>query len=1016
MEKKTGSLGVCLSISIILSGCMLLFPFVNAQAQAKDASPTVTADLDSVDSAISKDKLINLLRKAKDELLLSQQALLQLKELCGLKEQENKSLNEKIFKLQDDFKSFQELINRLTQEKEFVQGKQKEASSQLSDLETVRVVLSGEVESLKKEIEQLRDKFTRVESERTELNLKLNALKKKQIPQKEFDNLRDKLSEAVTERVQLQEEVNTLKKKVVAQKDIDALRLRASEFDEERSRLVNDLKEKDMRFKELSVVSQEVHELREKLSLVEEERDKLKEDTARLKKEIITKRDFDAMRDKASKLEGERSHLQQEAAELKKQLISQKDIEKLREKFSELEEVRNSLQSEVKSLKAQVGSEDDIARVRSKFAALEDERNVLQEQVGALKKQLGSEKDVSVLRNKVVKLEEERDQLRDEGAALKKQLPLQKDLDQLRVKLAKVESERDQLEAQAEELKKQVGSKSDSAQLRQQLVKLEAERNLLRQEALNSKNKIVSSQEVEQLKNKSAQSQKERLAAQKEIDELKSSQAVLSAQLKESKEKESALTQGVSDNVFVQQIHQLQKDLKVAQELSGQLIQEKAVYQSQENVSGVKIKALESENTVLEAQYQDCMQKNLTILDERTRISEQLARAMVRLSDAENLKAGSTVQVQNYQQKTEQLLAQISQGEKERSALQRECDEFKRQLGELYEQITKLKTNKEQDRALLDAEIEQVKAHKDGEWAQLNDKFREFKLQKEADIRAITEAANKNLADLSSSQELSYQLVQEKSSLLNQQKQNLGQLKELETQRILLTDENKKLLEQNTFLKNQYVAVSEQVNDLQNQFARLEKEKEKMGGMPPPAMTKKVADLETSKNELLEKTKEYNRKLQDYEQRVKNKEEVEKQYKELMADYQNLKNNYDQLTQRFKVTEEAKERHQTLTTRYAELPEENTVLRYNLGVMYAQKQEYTKAIKEFEKVLELKPDDAESHYNLGVIFGEQLNNRKKAIFHFRKYLALAPNDQESEQVRRFVLTWETADQDLKNGR
>jgi len=224
------------------------------------------------------------------------------------------------------------------------------------------------------------------------------------------------------------------------------------------------------------------------------------------------------------------------------------------------------------------------------------------------------------------------------------------------------------------------------------------------------------------------------------------------------------------------------------------------------------------------------------------------------------------------------------------------------------------------------------------------------------------------------------------------------------------------LLEQNTFLKNQYVVVSEQVNDLQNQFARLEKEKEKAGGMPPPAMTKKVADLEASKHELLEKTKEYNRKLQDYEQRAKNKEEVEQQYKELMGDYQNLKNNYDQLTQRYKVTEEAKDRHETLTSRYAELPQENTVLRYNLGVMYAQKQEYDKAVKEFQKVLELKPDDAESHYNLGVIFSEQLNDRKKAILHFRKYLALAPHDPEAEQVRRFVLTWETADQDLKNGR
>ncbi|MDD5730860.1 MAG: tetratricopeptide repeat protein, partial [Candidatus Omnitrophica bacterium] len=63
--------------------------------------------------------------------------------------------------------------------------------------------------------------------------------------------------------------------------------------------------------------------------------------------------------------------------------------------------------------------------------------------------------------------------------------------------------------------------------------------------------------------------------------------------------------------------------------------------------------------------------------------------------------------------------------------------------------------------------------------------------------------------------------------------------------------------------------------------------------------------------------------------------------------------------------------------------------------------------------LEIKPDDADSLYNLGVIYGEYLNDRKKAIMYFRKYLTLAPNDADTEKVRKYILTWETLDQEIK---
>jgi tetratricopeptide (TPR) repeat protein len=90
------------------------------------------------------------------------------------------------------------------------------------------------------------------------------------------------------------------------------------------------------------------------------------------------------------------------------------------------------------------------------------------------------------------------------------------------------------------------------------------------------------------------------------------------------------------------------------------------------------------------------------------------------------------------------------------------------------------------------------------------------------------------------------------------------------------------------------------------------------------------------------------------------------------------------------------------------LLKENAVLHYNLGVFHIKRQEYNEAISEFEKTLELNPNDPATHYNLGVIYADFLNNRTKAIMHFKRYLMGAPkDDRDVERARKYLLTWET---------
>jgi tetratricopeptide (TPR) repeat protein len=104
-----------------------------------------------------------------------------------------------------------------------------------------------------------------------------------------------------------------------------------------------------------------------------------------------------------------------------------------------------------------------------------------------------------------------------------------------------------------------------------------------------------------------------------------------------------------------------------------------------------------------------------------------------------------------------------------------------------------------------------------------------------------------------------------------------------------------------------------------------------------------------------------------------------------------------------------------LPARFAEISRQNKVLvketalmHYNLGVFYTKNKEYSRAIAEFEKTIELTPDDPYAHYNLGYIYAEYMVNRPKAIEQFRKFLQLCKTeDNDVDWVKKYILTWET---------
>jgi tetratricopeptide (TPR) repeat protein len=90
-----------------------------------------------------------------------------------------------------------------------------------------------------------------------------------------------------------------------------------------------------------------------------------------------------------------------------------------------------------------------------------------------------------------------------------------------------------------------------------------------------------------------------------------------------------------------------------------------------------------------------------------------------------------------------------------------------------------------------------------------------------------------------------------------------------------------------------------------------------------------------------------------------------------------------------------------------ELLKETAGMHYNLGVFFIKNKEYDRAIVEFEKAIEIYPEDPYSYYNLGYIYAQYSIDRSKAVKYFRQFLQFVKNeDKDVEWVKDYLLTWE----------
>jgi tetratricopeptide (TPR) repeat protein len=171
----------------------------------------------------------------------------------------------------------------------------------------------------------------------------------------------------------------------------------------------------------------------------------------------------------------------------------------------------------------------------------------------------------------------------------------------------------------------------------------------------------------------------------------------------------------------------------------------------------------------------------------------------------------------------------------------------------------------------------------------------------------------------------------------------------------------------------------------------------------------KISELTKKNTELLHKINGFEDKISNLEKaRLDALAEAEVYRRQLRE----TNKKFDEALVKNKVLEKKAEE---VPRRFAELARENKVLikqtalmHYNLGVFYVENKEFHRAIAELEKAIELNPDDAYAHFNLGYIYAEYIVDRPKAIAHFRQFLRLAKvDDKDVDWVKKYIITWQT---------
>jgi len=247
-------------------------------------------------------------------------------------------------------------------------------------------------------------------------------------------------------------------------------------------------------------------------------------------------------------------------------------------------------------------------------------------------------------------------------------------------------------------------------------------------------------------------------------------------------------------------------------------------------------------------------------------------------------------------------------------------------------------------------------------------------------------------------------LMVDRDNLLTQAKRLMNEQSESSSSSELYEKVVKSAIEQNWELKAYLTPLEEKLETLQLVHDDLLAERRRLE--QENVYLQERADqvqFEDKINEIESKRKEIERTLRNANNEIKElksvKQRTEKSFDKIEGRFGSLQEKYAKLLaenkeMRFRdkhlprdVTIMAKE-HQRLIRNLADT-------HYNMGVLFSEKDDFVRAVKEYKKVIELRPNDTDALYNLGLIYAEHLPDRTQSMEYFNRYLQISPGSRDA---------------------
>jgi len=78
-------------------------------------------------------------------------------------------------------------------------------------------------------------------------------------------------------------------------------------------------------------------------------------------------------------------------------------------------------------------------------------------------------------------------------------------------------------------------------------------------------------------------------------------------------------------------------------------------------------------------------------------------------------------------------------------------------------------------------------------------------------------------------------------------------------------------------------------------------------------------------------------------------------------------------------------------------------MHYNMAAVYAREGRFKDAEGEYLHALDLDATDADVHYNLAILYDDELKDAEKAAMHYQRYLKLRPHGEDADAVRQWLM-------------